>query len=42
MLASVVLGPYVPLYLKLVGPKATIDPAAEEFRAWVRSFRVAK
>jgi hypothetical protein len=42
MLAAVVLAPDGPLYLKLVGPRATIDPAADEFRAWVRSFRVAK
>jgi hypothetical protein len=39
MLAAVVLAPDGPVYLKLVGPKATIDSAAKEFWAWVRSFR---
>lgn len=42
MLAAMLLTPDGALYLKLVGPRATLDPAEPEFRAWVRSFRTAK
>ena len=42
MLAAVLEVPEGPLFLKLVGPKALVSAQAEAFRAWIRSFRVAR
>ncbi len=42
MLAAVIECPGGPLFMKGVGPKATMAAAAADFRAWVTSFRTKK
>jgi hypothetical protein len=42
LLGCVLETPGGPLYLKLVGPEATVTAAREDFRTWIKSFRMEK
>jgi hypothetical protein len=39
LLAALLECPGGPLMVKAYGPRAAMDPAADDFLAWIRSFR---